>query len=163
MKKRTTQQNRILYNLLSSLRISNDNKAVLVAGYSNGRTEKSSEMSYTECQNLIDDLQKEERKNRNQEYKQLNGLRRKVFIEFYELGWLTPETTNSEKTAKINSFLTNRTKFGKSDLNKLTEGELSKLITQLRTIKRLIDEKEKPACVAKNVDVYTENFDVCWN
>ncbi len=163
MKKRTTTQNRILYSLLSSLGISDDNKAVLVAEYTNGRTEKSSEMSYNECQQLIDDLQREERKNRNEEYKKLNRLRRKVFVEFYELGWLSQEATNGEKTAKINAFLTSRTKFGKSDINKLTEAELSKLITQLRTIKRQIAEKEKPACVATNVDVLVENFDVCLN
>lgn len=51
--KRTKEQNKILYTLLAKNKIDLEHKADLVNAFTNGRTDKSSEMTYMECQNMI--------------------------------------------------------------------------------------------------------------
>lgn len=54
--KRTTNQNRALHKLLSKHRFTNEDKAEMVFDVTNGRTEHSSEMSFDECNAMIERL-----------------------------------------------------------------------------------------------------------
>jgi hypothetical protein len=92
---RTFQQNKRLHQLLGELGTSAEDKASMVCSFTEGRTEKSSEMYQGECNNLIHYLQGQ------LEQKQLSGeiltkeemavrcntMRRKILSCCHQMGW----------------------------------------------------------------------------
>lgn len=141
--KRTTHQNKQLYSLLNELNITGDIKADMVLTFTNGRTEKSSEMSKDECQRMIDKLSELTSRNAKQKNRETQHLRRNVFSLFYELNWIDSSMTASEKLTIINNWIIQRTKTGKNDINQLSADELKTLITQLQAVKRQTEENQK--------------------
>jgi len=72
---RSESQNKLLHALLNATQLT-DMKEELVLSYTGGRTEHSSEMSYTECEQLINALQQD-----------TNKMRRKILSICHQLGW----------------------------------------------------------------------------
>ncbi|MCF6184229.1 MAG: hypothetical protein L3J56_06325 [Bacteroidales bacterium] len=143
---RTKSQNKRLYALLSQLKISEDNKKELVYRFTNGRTERSSEMEYRECNNLIMTLQEQlkELKNKQSAERQYSGieqgLRREIFKLMYDVGFINNRDDNSRKLFVINAWIKKKMKL-KKQLNELSVDELNKMIKQLRTVRRIYNEK----------------------
>ncbi|MDR2009229.1 MAG: hypothetical protein LBQ22_01955 [Bacteroidales bacterium] len=73
MKKRSASQNKHLYWLFSKLNIKNDTKADLAWHYSRNRSEHTSDLSYIECQQLINDLEKLLCKQEKNKIKNINS------------------------------------------------------------------------------------------
>ncbi len=146
--KRTLTQNKHLHKLLNQLNIDKETKASMVEQYTNGRTASSSEMNKNECQNLINALenQKKSTKVYVQYQRQHNtfkhGLRRKIFSLMYELDFINSSNTNERKHYVINSWIKKKMNLNKK-LNYLTVEELNKLIKQLRTVRRIKEEREQ--------------------
>ncbi len=91
-------------------------------------------MTSVECQNLIEDLQKVLDKQQRQTYNNKNALRKTVFSLCYKLDWITETMSNKEKIEVINNWITEKTKFKKTDLNALNIDELNTLIRQLKGV-----------------------------
>ena len=138
--KRTQSQNKRLYGLFGRLGIDEDTRKMMVANFTNGRTEHTSDMSVDEANALISALNDELRNQKKQQYEESNRLRRKIFKLFYELGWIAAEMKNKEKRLVIANWIIQRTKTGKNDINQLTVDELNSVIRQLKAIKRNYEE-----------------------
>ncbi len=137
---RTKAQNKQLYGLLSKLGINADTKEMLVLEYTEGRTCKSSEMEYRECNNLIASLQAELKKRNRQKADLLQTQRRNVFKLMYDIGFIDGRMTTRKKMAVINAWIENKTAF-KTDLNNLSFEQLTKLIKQLQAVRRIYNER----------------------
>ena len=141
--KRTNIQNKQLYALIYKLGITLEIKSEMILDFTDGRTEKSSEMTYQECQQMIDALNMQLARNKQSQRSIANSLRRKVFTLFYDLNWISSDMVTSEKLTIINDWIFRKTKSGKNDLNKLTAEELNTLLIQLRAVKRNTDVQKK--------------------
>ncbi len=137
---RTNAQNKRLYGLFSKLGINSDLKKDLVLQFTNNRTEKSSEMKYGECNNLIASLQAELNKRNRQKADLLQTQRRNVFKLMYDIGLIDGRMTTRKKMAVINAWVENKTAF-KTDLNNLSYEQLTKLIKQLQAVRRRYNER----------------------
>jgi len=143
---RTKSQNKRLYALLSQLNINDENKKELVYQFTNGRTERSSEMEYRECNNLIMSLQEQliTLKNKQANERQYSGieqgLRREIFKLMYDIGFIHNREDNKRKLLVINAWIKKKIKLEKQ-LNELSVDELNKMIKQLRTVRRIYNEK----------------------
>jgi hypothetical protein len=86
--KRTVVQNRAIHALCGKLHIDPEVKADLAFQFSGGRTEHTSELTYSECVNLITELQKigKDRANRK---KVLDRMRWKLRYCFADYGMKT--------------------------------------------------------------------------
>lgn len=121
-------------------------KKELVMQFTNGRTCKSSEMEYRECNNMITSLQEQldNIKNKRAAERQYNGieqqLRREIFKLMYDIGFIHNNETNTRKLYVINAWIKKKMKLQK-DLNALSVDELNKMIKQLRTVRRRYNEK----------------------
>ena len=147
--KRTTTQNKQLYALIYKLSIDGESKRDMVFAFTNGRTDKSSEMNKEECQQMINVLIKRSAREKLSQNTLTNRLRRKVFTLFYELDWISSDMTSSEKMTIINDWIVTKTATDKDDLNKLTEPELRQLLVQLHAVKRNYAVKKKIAGIEK--------------
>lgn len=136
MKKRTTTQNNALYKLLGKLGISDDIKKELVFQVTNGRTEKSSEMSYTEASDLIRMLNAQIVSKERGKNELLQNERREVFKLMYDCGLIFSSDTTANKLIVINNWIEKKTAFKNKRLNDLNLDEISTLITQLRAVRR---------------------------
>jgi hypothetical protein len=150
--KRSGKQNKLLYGLIGELGITDEAKADMVYQYTGGRTEKSSEMEYLECEELISKLyalrreQYEASRHERQNESTLNGMRRMIFRLMYDSGLLEPTLPNPEKVGVINRFLSTRSNINKT-LNELNIDELTRVINQLQAVRRNYAEMEKKKAV----------------
>lgn len=143
--KRTNSQNKRLHQLISKLGINEEMKTSLVLQFTHGRTGKSSEMEYTECNSLISKLS-EQTKQPNSVKNSMNTheqtQRRKVFSLFYDNGFIEAADSNERKLFVINAWIEKKMNLDKK-LNDLSLEELERLIRQLQTVKRIYTEKTK--------------------
>lgn len=120
---RTVEQNKQLYSLLNEKRLLQV-KGELVESFSDGRTSKSSELSYDECDRLIRHLR--------YGMDPLQNARRKVLSLAHDLGWETPDGKIDWKV--LNAWLESpKCKAGKL-LNDQDAKELVTTAQQLRYI-----------------------------
>lgn len=120
---RTTEQNRRLYALLSQTGWESQ-KADLAWSFSDGRTDKTSELTVQECARLINALAAEAQKQDKAKEKK----RRTVFSRLYDLGWTNAE--GRADAARLNEFLKSDKAAVKKPLNRQTMDELSRTIAQ---------------------------------
>lgn len=151
---RTISQNNRLYKLFSELGITGDVKADMVLQFTGDRTERSSEMEYNECNNLIctldDELYKQAKQRQGTVNRQerinndvMQGLRRKIFSLMYDIGFISKEQTKERRNYVVNSWVVKKTKTGKTNINQLKFEELNLVIKQLRAVNRIYKEKAK--------------------
>ena len=139
--KRTLAQNKRLYGLFTELNITGDLKADMVLQFTGDRTERSSEMEYNECNNLICTLEDEINKQFRQSNEQRQRMRRQVFVLMYNIGVIEGDMQNAEKMRIINAWIFQRMGQLDKDLNTLNVAELTKFITILQTVKRRYAER----------------------
>ncbi len=125
MKPRTLEQNNRLHGLLTTLALWPQKKA-LVLQYTDQRTEKSSEMSFDECQLLINALNSN--KVHNSTDGKMDRMRKKVIGICHDMGWQNADSTID--LHRINSFLLSDKSSTKKELNDLSEKELHTAIHQ---------------------------------
>jgi hypothetical protein len=135
---RSKSQNNLLHQLLERCGLS-DMKAELVLAYTSGRSQHSSEMSWEECQQLIDSLQQNE-----------NKMRRKVLSICHQLGWYCYKKPYAEAPVhewqlqlsngrpildmkRINDWCIKYSHVHKS-LNEHSEKDLVKLVSQFQLV-----------------------------
>jgi hypothetical protein len=119
------KQNKQLHLLLSQTGLL-PQKADLVAGFTNGRTEHSSEMTTVEVIDLIKYL-KAQKKGEIQAEKRIGKeekMRRKIIAIAHQMGWKKQGKADMER---INNWCLQQ--FGKKPLNGYTLKELTKLIS----------------------------------
>jgi hypothetical protein len=126
MAKRTTAQNNKLYLLLEQTGLK-PHKAALVEGFTNGRTESSSEMTAQECESLIGHLESEHRDK-------CKNVKAKVIFLLCKMGFTT--ANNQPDYERINNFIKN---IGSNNprkviLNFLYYNELCKVCTQVEAM-----------------------------
>ena len=144
--KRTTSQNRLLYQLFSRLNIDEDNKQMLVLEFTDNRTSRTSEMELIECKQLIQQLEamidtSETTKKRYAD-EELQKNRREIFKLMYDCGFISSSDTTDRKLFVINAWIKKKMNLEK-DLNSLTFDELLLFIKQLRTVRRIYIERGK--------------------
>ena len=148
---RTTGQNKRLYQLFNSLGIDEEMKADLVYDFTYGRTDKSSEMEYRECNNLIGKLDeqiqtiKTRKANKRITNDRLQKMRRNIFKLMYDIGQIDASMSTNDKLLVINNWIEKKQKLNKN-LNQLSFEELSKFINQLQAVRRnYVEQEEKQA------------------
>ncbi len=125
---RTLAQNKRLYQLLNTLRLNNDDaKAGLAFSYSNQRTDKTSELTVAECDELIKHL---EGQIAQTDLITIKKKRSKVLFLAVKAGMGEAKKVNY---AKFNAFMLNKS-VCKKPLVDYSSAELDKLITQLNQI-----------------------------
>lgn len=130
---RTKQQHRVLFALLARLGLT-ATRAKLAEQYSDGRTSKTSKLTVSECQLLIDDLQGQvpSPKTGKQVSPVVLKKRRIAFALFGKLGWTVNAGEKLDYTRVNNWMLTHS--HAKKELNKYSSKELGKLIGQLENM-----------------------------
>lgn len=125
---RTKKQNAILHQLLGKLRVDDEWKGELALQFSNGRTSKTSELSYHECRMLINELQNQSKESHIGEAN--NKMRRKICFYFRKCGYVIDDKTD------MNAVYEWVLKYGylKKPLNEYTRQELPKLVSQAQKI-----------------------------
>ncbi|HNP24639.1 MAG TPA: hypothetical protein PKM63_21800 [Panacibacter sp.] len=121
------QQNRILHSLLHKAGMM-ANKPDLVNGFTDGRTEHSSEMLATEAQEMINYLSATVT---NDEYKAANHMRRKILAICHKLRW--EHDTGAINMESVNKFCISRS-YLKKPLNDYSNKELPKLVSQFQQV-----------------------------
>ena len=139
--KRTIPQNKRLYQLFGELGITGDIKADMVADFTNNRTEKSSEMTIAECNNLIRTLENNMRRQLRESDGQRQKMRRQIFRLMYDIGVINSEMDNEQKIGIINTWIYHRMGQLDKKLNLLDVIELTKFITILQTVRRRYAER----------------------
>lgn len=127
---RTLEQNAVLHKLLGELGIEPELKSELVFQYTNGRTERSSQMNVEECQALINHLnhiKKEVRPDKE------DKMRKKILSICHEMNWKTPQ--GKIDWDRLNNWML---KYGylKKRLNEYSFTELPTLVTQFESLLR---------------------------
>lgn len=140
--KRTLTQNRYLHKLIGDLNLSIDVKKELVFQYSGNRTESSSELTYEECNDLIEQLEKQLKTKNRQQRIYMQDQRRNVFKLMYDIALIDGAMTTENKLKVINAWISNKLNINKS-LSQLNKNEVDKLVRQLRTVRRIYDERAK--------------------
>lgn len=128
--KRTKAQNSRLYSLFGRLGIYGRLKADLVVQYTGGRTIKSSEMSYDECQALINYLQSRVYAY-SPEQAVLDKKRKRVISHLKEAGFILPDG----KADMQSIYAWVKRQKHKKGFNEHTDGELSELIHAAAQVK----------------------------
>jgi hypothetical protein len=130
---RSATQNKALHGLLMKLNIAAEHKAELVLSFTDGRTERSSEMTYAECQSFIQWCQSQLR----EEEDKCQRMRRKILAICHELGWYKRDTGGQLYMhlgrpvldfVRIDAFCVERGNAHKP-LQHHTSGELTTLVT----------------------------------
>ena len=98
MRKRTTAQNSQLFGLFNKYGVDTDMRAVIAHNASNGRTTHTSELSYDECQAVIDGFLAEEKK--------LNRLKWRLYFVFAESKYEAYRVDNNTKKPNIQNIHT---------------------------------------------------------
>ena len=119
--KRTVMQNSQLYLLLSKLGIDRETKGEMVLSFTDNRTIKSSEMTKTECQSLINDL------NHKLNFDpRADKMRKKVISQFIKMGY----TVNGKIDMVALDVWCQKYGHQHKPLNSYAYDELPKLVTQ---------------------------------
>lgn len=133
---RTKEQSQRLYAIFARLGIDQEAKEDMVYKHTNGRTNKTSAMTYLECDSMIKTLN-EVGQNKRQVMASpppsgpAQRMRRKILSICHELGWEKPGGAIDWKI--LDDFMINRSYLHKL-LNDYTEAELPKLVTQFEDI-----------------------------
>lgn len=132
---RNKQQNTILHKLLGDLNIDKETKSDLVMQFTQERETSSSKMLVSECQALINHLNiikngPVQKNHASEQNTVQNKMRRKILSICHEMNWKLGQQLDWER---INFWLQ---KYGylHKDLNKYTEAELPKLVTQFENL-----------------------------
>ena len=131
----TNQQNRQLHAQLTALGLMSQ-KSNLVHGITNGRTEKSSEMSNFECNELLAYLRTQQPaiKRDGQALKE-DRMRKKILSMAWEMNWTESDAGNGVKVnvQRVDQWCKS---YGylKKPLNKYTYQELPKLVSQFENV-----------------------------
>lgn len=106
------------------------NKANMVFGFTEGRTEHSSEMTDEEAAELIDHLVKS---GPSKKMDAANKMRRKIISQAYEMGWAKPGNWKGA-IAAIDKFCTSEKGKFKKRLQEHSYSELVQLVTQFQQL-----------------------------
>ncbi len=143
---RTNTQNRRLYQLFTILGITDkEARAGMAYLYSNGRTEKTSQLSISECNNLIKALEQQTEGAKSDVELAVKRKRAKVLYLAVEAGMGANGEVDYDK---FNAFMLN-TSICKKQLVDCNELELSKLITQLQQIVKHNTEAQASKALAE--------------
>lgn len=124
-----TQHKRI-HVLLSKLGLM-EQKPSLVSSFTNGRTERSSEMTEAEAKGLATWLQQQTNGMNSGELVSCDRMRKNLIAIAYEMGWASPG--NSQKAiADIDKFCQSEKSPFKKPLMQHTHMELVQLVTQFK-------------------------------
>jgi hypothetical protein len=121
---RTTEQNRRLHALLNKLGLGRHDLPLIVSSTTAGRTTKSSEMTATECESLINKL--------NAYNDERDRKRKRVISHLAEAGYITPAGKPDMKAIEAWAL---QQKY-KTPLNQLTSAQLSELIYAADAVRR---------------------------
>lgn len=133
---RSKSQNRQIHGLLSRLGLK-DNKEVLALDFSNGRTDKTSELTYQEAERLILSLQTAARTGKTvtheipTSFSPGNNMRRKIFWHFRKCGFVN-ESGNVDVKA-VNDWVERYGYLNKPLMN-YTAQELPRLVSQSEAV-----------------------------
>lgn len=145
--KRTNGQNKRLYALLSKLCLDAEIKADLAKQVSAGRTEKTSELDYHECNHLItllnDQILGQNQRPEGRHVNSIeNDMRRTIYKLMYECGFMFNTDHKERKAAIIDGWIRKKMNLTIS-LNELNIDQLQKMITQLQAVKRIYNSKKQ--------------------
>lgn len=131
---RTIGQNKRLFGLLQELGLT-DQRAELALQYSNKRTERTSQLYYSECAELIKDLEGSQEQEEDVRFVDAEGeaaknMRRKFFAICHELKWKKNGKLDYDR---INAWLL---KYGylHQKINDYEYDELPELISQIEKV-----------------------------
>lgn len=130
---RTQKQNKELHSLLAKLGYDEETKAQLVAAYTDNRTEKSSEMTQVECENLLITLRKRLSLANELDTKKLKRMRSIAIQEFVSIGWLQDSAIQAQDWDNVNVWMKTHS-YLKKQLFKYTIQEMPKLLAQIKTM-----------------------------
>lgn len=145
MSTRTLLQNSRLHLLITQLGISKEQKADMIRNVTKGRTASSAELHKLEADELIIWLSglakaKLQAKYNNQKIDSpADRMRRKILSICHELNW--QDTNGKVDWVRLNNFLLKYGYLSKT-LNKYTEAELPKLVTQFEQLLKHHYEKQ---------------------
>jgi len=124
---RTIHQNKTLHAIITKLGIDEDLKREMIHNFSKLRTTKSSELTYYECNELLNYLNKMQA----DKDKQADAMRKKLLSIAHEMQWELPD--GSIDWIRLDAWLH---KYGylHKDLNKYNIKELPTLLTQFENI-----------------------------
>ncbi len=141
--KRTDKQNKQLHSLITSKGIDGETKADMVFDFTNGRTEHSSEMTVTECKQMIEALSGKNNRPKPRYQRFNNDLeqqaRRTIFRLMYDCGFINNRMSSAEKVSVINAWIKKKTNLT-GHLNSLSFLELGSIVNQLQAVRRRYNE-----------------------
>lgn len=129
-------QNKKLHTLLGKLGVDREAKQEIIYKSTLGRTSSAKDLSMSEANRLISELQSMWRNDPAQ------TMRRKIFSHCHELGWHVPGTMTVDQQ-RLHQWLL---KYGylHKPLMEYTSKELPTLVTQFETMLRKSYEKDQP-------------------
>lgn len=122
----TPQQNATIHALLGKLGLTNQ-KANIIAGITNGRTESSKELNPIEVGELIKWLQVEDKRMFDKQKEQCNQMRRKILAKAHRIGWELSD--GKADVQRVNNWCIEKS-YLKKPLNDYTFAELPELVSQ---------------------------------
>lgn len=132
---RNNHQNTVLHKLIADLNIDKETKADLVLQFTQERETSSAKMLVSECQELINHLNiikngPTDKKQAPAQNSVQNKMRRKILSICHEMNWKIGSQLDWNR---INFWLE---KYGylHKELNRYTEAELPKLVTQFENL-----------------------------
>jgi hypothetical protein len=142
---RTLKQNERLHALLNEAGLL-DEKAALAKQFSNGRTDRSSQLFTTECAGLIEHLEASlglaAIAPTPEQEEQAEKMRRKILSLAHEMRWQLPGTSKVDM-GRVNDWCQTYTKT-KKHFNHYTHVELVALVSQFKIVyKKYLTELEK--------------------
>lgn len=118
-----------LFAVLSNLGLGEkEQRATVIFGFTNGRTDSSKDLSDWEEEDLIRHLE-------DPQYEACNKMRRKMISRAYEMRWGNPHTQEGKREAvrKINDWC-KESGYKKKEFNAYTYDELPTLVSQFEEI-----------------------------
>lgn len=130
---RTLEQNKRLWSLSNSLNLDADGLKEYVLKYSNNRTGSSKQLTMTECQALINELDIIKKNINNTPVSNSNAsqrMRRKIMSICHEMNW---KKDGKLDWGRINDFMF-KSSYLKKGLNSYAADELPKLVSQFEQL-----------------------------
>lgn len=129
---RTNSQSRVLHSILNKLGIDADGKAEMVYQVSDGRTSKSSELSFLEMKTLIDKLNELSKGQINTTAESNNKMRRAILSCCYTMHWTNNDGVDYDR---LDNFLLT-SGVVKKKLNDLNHDELVLVTSQFKQMEK---------------------------
>lgn len=127
-------QNKLTHALLAQTNLT-ANKADLVSGFTQGRTEKSSEMTEFEAREFIEYLKKQVPVKRTQQQISADKMRKRILSLAWEMAWIVYSTNEKPKVdvKRVNEWCLKYASL-KKPFNDYLYNELPDLVTQFQNV-----------------------------